>query len=90
MTKKIASAECIYSLCRCTVRSIIPSSVRPTHEKTSTGLATTQHQGEKTMRKAIFAALAVLGLSLATTAMASAANANTYLFAPNQNEGSNS
>lgn len=59
-------------------------------EKPSTVLATTQHQGEKTMRKAIFAALAVLGLSLATAAVASAANANSYLFPPNQNEGSNS
>ena len=37
------------------------------------------------MRKAIFAALAVLGLSLATTALAPAANAYTNLFPPNQN-----
>jgi hypothetical protein len=44
------------------------------------------------MKKAIFAALAVLGLSLATTAFAPA-NAYTYLFAPNENSdggGSNS
>ena len=37
------------------------------------------------MKKTIFAALAVLGLSLATTAFAPAANAYTYLFAPTQN-----
>jgi len=38
------------------------------------------------MRKAIFAALAVLGFSLAATALAPAANASkTYLFQANQN-----
>ena len=42
------------------------------------------------MRKAIFATLAVLGLSLATTALAPVANAHTYLFPPNQNSGTNS
>jgi hypothetical protein len=42
------------------------------------------------MKNAIFAALAVLGISLATGAIASAANAHTYLFPPNQNQGSNS
>jgi len=42
------------------------------------------------MKKAIFAALAVLGISLATTALAPAANAHTYLFESNQNQGSNS
>jgi hypothetical protein len=39
-----------------------------------------------TIRKAIFAALAVLGFSLAATALAPAANASkTYLFQANQN-----
>jgi hypothetical protein len=39
-----------------------------------------------TMRKAIFAALAVLGFSLATTALAPTANASrTYLYQANQN-----
>jgi hypothetical protein len=42
------------------------------------------------MKKAIFAALAVLGISLATSALAPVANAYTYLFPPNQNEGGNS
>jgi hypothetical protein len=42
------------------------------------------------MKKAIFAALAVLGISLATTALAPVANAHTYLFQANQNEGANS
>jgi hypothetical protein len=37
------------------------------------------------MKKAIFAALAVLGISLATTAFAPPANAYTYLFQANQN-----
>lgn len=41
------------------------------------------------MKKMIFAALAVLGLSLATTALAPVANAHTNLFPPNQNEGNN-
>jgi hypothetical protein len=41
------------------------------------------------MKKAIFAALAVLGMSLATTALAPVANAHTYLFQANQNEGAN-
>jgi hypothetical protein len=41
------------------------------------------------MKKAIFAALAVLGISLATTTLAPAANAHTYLFQANQNEGAN-
>jgi hypothetical protein len=41
------------------------------------------------MRKAIFATLAVLGLSLAATALAPLAQAGTYLFPPNQNEGAN-
>ena len=40
------------------------------------------------MRKAIFATLAVLGLSLAATALAPAAYAYTYLFPPHQHEGS--
>jgi hypothetical protein len=42
------------------------------------------------MKKTILAALAVLGISLATGALAPAANAYTYLFAPNQNAGNNS
>jgi hypothetical protein len=37
------------------------------------------------MKKAIYAALAVLGISLATSALAPAANAYTYLFPPAQN-----
>ena len=37
------------------------------------------------MRKTFLAALAVFGLSLATTAFAPAANAYTYLFQANQN-----
>jgi hypothetical protein len=38
------------------------------------------------MRKAIFAALAVLGVTLATTALAPTANASkTYLYQANQN-----
>jgi hypothetical protein len=41
------------------------------------------------MRKTIFTALAVLGLSLATTALAPTADAATYLFPPHQNEGAN-
>jgi hypothetical protein len=43
------------------------------------------------MRKAIFAVLAVLGMSLAVSALATAANARTYtnLFPPHQNEGGN-
>lgn len=36
------------------------------------------------MKKAIFAALAVLGISLATTAFAPPANAYTYLFQASQ------
>jgi hypothetical protein len=39
------------------------------------------------MKKTIFAALAVLGISLATGALAPAANAYTYLFPPCQNGG---
>jgi hypothetical protein len=42
------------------------------------------------MKKAIFAAVTVLGVSLATGALAPAANAYTYLFAPATNAGSNS
>ncbi len=42
------------------------------------------------MKKTIFAALAVLGISLATGALAPAANAYTYLFAPNESGGTNS
>jgi hypothetical protein len=43
------------------------------------------------MRKTIVAALAVLGISLASGALAPAANAsNTYLFPPAQNAGGNS
>jgi hypothetical protein len=49
----------------------------------------TGYNGDKTMRKAIFATLAVLGLSLAATALAPLAQAGTYLFPPNQNEGAN-
>ena len=43
------------------------------------------------MKKAIFAVLAVLGMSLAASALVSAANARTYtcLFPPHQNEGAN-
>jgi len=42
--------------------------------------------GRLTMRKAIFAALAVLGFSLAATALAPTANASkTYLYQANQN-----
>jgi hypothetical protein len=43
------------------------------------------------MKKAIFAVLAVLGMSLAASALAPAANARTYtyLFPPHQNEGGN-
>lgn len=41
------------------------------------------------MRKAILAALAVLGGSMAATALAPGANAHTYLFPPNAYEGSN-
>ena len=46
--------------------------------------------GNQTMKKAIFAVLTVLGISLATGALAPAANAYTYLFAPAQNAGGNS
>jgi hypothetical protein len=46
-----------------------------------------RHEGEKTMRKALFAVLAVLGL--ATAALAPAANAHTQVFPQNQNEGAN-
>jgi hypothetical protein len=44
------------------------------------------------MTKAIFAVLAVLGMSLAVSALATVANArtDTYLFPPHQNEGGNS
>jgi hypothetical protein len=42
------------------------------------------------MKKTIFAALALLGISLATGALAPAANAHTYLFAPNESGGTNS
>jgi hypothetical protein len=42
------------------------------------------------MKKTILAALAVLGISLASGALAPAANANTYLFPPTPNAGSNS
>jgi hypothetical protein len=45
------------------------------------------HEGDRTMKKAIFAAIAVLGISLATGALAPAANAYTYLFPPCQNGG---
>jgi hypothetical protein len=41
------------------------------------------------MKKAIFAALAVLGISLAASAFAPVANAHTYLFQAHQNEGAN-
>jgi hypothetical protein len=41
------------------------------------------------MRKAIFAALAVLGISLAANALAPAANAHSYLFSPHEHEGGN-
>jgi hypothetical protein len=43
------------------------------------------------MKKAIFAALAVLGISLAASSLAPAANArtHTFLFPPHQNEGGN-
>ncbi len=37
-----------------------------------------------------FAALAVLSLVFGTVALAAPAQASTYLFAPNQNEGANS
>ncbi|HXA20932.1 MAG TPA: hypothetical protein VNW90_01450 [Acetobacteraceae bacterium] len=42
------------------------------------------------MKKAIFAVVTVLGVSLAMGALAPAANAYTYLFAPAANAGSNS
>ena len=48
------------------------------------------HDGEPDNEKAIFAVLTVLGISLATGALAPAANAYTYLFAPAQNAGGNS
>ena len=41
------------------------------------------------MRKAIFATLALLSVSMAATALAPGANAHTYLFPPNSYEGSN-
>ncbi len=41
------------------------------------------------MRKAIFAVLAVLGISLAANAVASAANTHTYLFPAHQGDGGN-
>jgi hypothetical protein len=43
------------------------------------------------MKKAIFAVLTILGMSLAASALAPAANARTYtfLFPPHQNEGGN-
>jgi hypothetical protein len=44
----------------------------------------------QTMKKAIFVVLTVLGISLATSALAPASNAYTYLFAPAQNAGGNS
>ena len=40
------------------------------------------------MRTAIFAALAVLGITLGVSALAPTANAETHLFPPFQNEGS--
>jgi len=42
------------------------------------------------MKKAIFAALTVMGLSLASTALAPTAHADTYLFPPTSNAGANS
>jgi hypothetical protein len=39
------------------------------------------------MKNAVLVALAVLGLSLVTTALAPSANAHTYLFSPNANSG---
>ena len=41
------------------------------------------------MRKVILAELAVLGGSMAATALAPGANAHTYLFPPNVDERSN-
>jgi hypothetical protein len=42
------------------------------------------------MKKQLFAVLAVLGLVVGTAALAAPASANTYLFPPNANQGSNS
>jgi hypothetical protein len=41
------------------------------------------------MRKPILPALAVLGMSLASSALAPAANAYTYLFPPHHGDGGN-
>jgi hypothetical protein len=45
---------------------------------------------EHTMKKRLFAALAVLGLVFGTVAFAAPANAYTNLFPPNNNQGANS
>jgi hypothetical protein len=45
------------------------------------------HEGDTTMKKAIFAMLTVLGMSLATGVLAPAANAYTYLFTSSHADG---
>ncbi len=42
------------------------------------------------MMKLMYAMLAVLGLSLATGGLVNVASADTHLYPPNQNQGSNS
>jgi hypothetical protein len=48
---------------------------------------TEAHQGDTAMKKAIFAMLTVLGVSLATGAFAPTANAYTYLFTTTHADG---
>ena len=55
--------------------------------QTQPSVAAEHMMENQTMKKAIFAVLTVLGISLATGALAPAANAYTYLFAPAQNAG---
>lgn len=69
----------------------IPEGPAGTQSTTQTGSVTDgAHEGDRTMKKTIFAVLAALGISLATGALAPAANAYTYLFPPAQNGGGNS
>jgi hypothetical protein len=67
-----------------------PQSPTGTKSALQPSVADRAHEGHRTMKKTIFAALAVLGISLATGALAPAANAYTYLFAPNESGGTNS
>ena len=67
-----------------------PQGPAVTKVTTQPSVAAEHMMENQTMKKAIFAVLTVLGISLATGALAPAANAYTYLFAPAQNAGGNS